>query len=44
MYKKSKDVTLHKVFARNTCESTNIVFKTDRYDDSLYSYYVGIKV
>ena len=36
MYKKSKDLTLHKVFVRNTRESARIVFKTDTYEGQLY--------
>ena len=41
MYKKSKDVSMHKVFPRN---SRRIVFKTDGYQGSLYKrspYFVG---
>ena len=44
MYKKSKDVTMHKVFPRNTRVSRRIVFKTDGYQGSLYKrspYFVG---
>ena len=47
MYKKSKDLTMHKIFPRNTRESTRIVFKTDRYEGSLYNrspYFVGSKL
>ena len=35
MYKKSKDVTMHKVFPRNTRNSMHIVFKTDGYQGGL---------
>ena len=44
MYKKSKDITMHKVFARNTRVSRRIVFKTDGYQGGLYKrspYFVG---
>ena len=47
MYKKSKYVTLHKVFARNTRNSTCMVFKTDNYEGALYKrspYFVGSKL
>ena len=47
MYKKSTDYTMHKVFPRNTRESNRIVFKTDRYEGSLYKrspYFVGAKL
>ena len=47
MYKKSKDITMHKVFPRNTRLSTRIVFKTDAYEGTLYkrcSYFVGSKL
>ena len=36
MYKKSKDVTMHKIFLRNTKVSRRILFKTDSYQGSLY--------
>ena len=36
MYKKSKDVTMHKIFLRNTRVSRRILFKTDSYQGSLY--------
>ena len=36
MYKKSKNVFLHKVFHRNTRESNRIVLKTDRFEGTLY--------
>ena len=38
---------MHKIFPRNTRESTRIVFKTDRYEGSLYKrspYFVGSKL
>ena len=35
MYKKSKSLALHKVFARNTRESKRVVFKTDHYEGTL---------
>ena len=47
MYKKSKDVTMHKVFARNTRVSRRVVFKTDSYEGTLYKrspYFVGSKL
>ena len=47
MYKKSKDIGLHKVFARNTRGSTRIVFKTDQYEGTLYKrspYFLGAKL
>ena len=47
MYKKSKDVFLHKVFPRNTRRSNKIVFKTDSYEGTLYKrspYFVGTKL
>ena len=47
MYKKSKDVFLHKVFPRNTRRSNRIVFKTDSYEGTLYKrspYFVGTKL
>ena len=47
MYKKSKDVTMHKVFARDTRISMRIVFKTDFKEGTLYKrspYFVGAKL
>ena len=47
MYKKSKDITMHKVFARNTRVSRRIVFKTDNFEGALYKrspYFVGAKL
>ena len=47
MYKKSKDPGLHKVFPRNTRVSKRLVFKTDRYEGTLYNrspYFVGAKL
>ena len=47
MYKKSKDRSLHKVFARNTRRSNRIVFNTDQYEGSLYKrspYFQGCKL
>ena len=47
MYKKSKDLSLHKVFARNTCGSDRIVFKTDQYEGTLSKrspYFIGSKM
>ena len=47
MYKKSKDVSLHKIFARNTRESDRIVFRIDQYEGSLYKrspYFLGSKM
>ena len=47
MYRKSKDVTMHKCFPRNTRGSRRIVFKTDSYEGSLYKhspYFVGSKL
>ena len=44
MFKKRGDVTMHKVFARNTRVSRRTVFKTDGYQGSLYKrspYFVG---
>ena len=44
MYKKSTDITMHKVIARNTRVSRRIVFKTDGYQGGLYKrspYFVG---
>ena len=47
MYKKSKDLTMLKVFPRNTRLSRRPVFKTDRYEGTLYKrspYFVGSKL
>ena len=47
MYKKSKDITMHKVFPLNTRLSTRIVFKTDAYEGTLYKrcpYFVCSKL
>ena len=47
MYRKSKDVTMHNVFPRNTRQSNRIVFKTDNYEGPLYKrspYFVGSKL
>ena len=47
MYKKSKDITRHKVFVRDTRISRRIVFKTDAYEGTLYKkspYFVGAKL
>ena len=47
MYRKSKDVTMHKVFPRNTRQSNRIVFTTDNYEGPLYTrspYFVGSKL
>ena len=47
MYRKSKDVTMHKVFARDTRQSKRIVFKTDRYEGIVYKrspYFIGVKL
>ena len=47
MYKKSKNVFLHKIFPRNTRGSNRIVFKTDQYEGTLYKrspYFVGTKL
>ena len=38
MYNKSMDVTIHKVFPRNTRNSRRIVLKTDAYQNSLYKH------
>ena len=38
---------MHRVFPRNTRESTRTVFKTDRYEGGLYKrspYFVGAKL
>ena len=40
----SKDLSLHKVFARNTRGSHRLVFKTDQYEGTLYKrspYFTG---
>ena len=47
MYKKSKDLTLRKVFPRNTRESVRLVFKTDQYEGALDKrspYFIGSKL
>ena len=47
MYKKKCDVTMHKVFPRNTRFSRRIVFKTDSKEGALYKrspYFVGAKL
>ena len=47
MYKKSKNVLLHKIFPRNTRRSNRIVFKTDQYEGTLYKrspYFVGTRL
>ena len=47
MYKKSKDLDLHKKFARNTRVSDRIVFKTDQFEGTLYKrspYFIGSKM
>ena len=47
MHEKSKGVTMHKVFSRNTRQSNRIVFKTDNYEGALYKrspYFVGSKL
>ena len=47
MYKKSKDVTMHKVFPRNTRRSKRIVFRTDNHEGTLYKrspYFKGCKL
>ena len=47
LHKKSKDISLHRVYARNTRESTRIVFRTDHYEGTLYQrspYFVGSKL
>ena len=47
MYKKSKDITMHKVSPGNTRRSKHIVFKTDSKEGTLYKrspYYVGTKL
>ena len=47
MPKKSKDVSLHKIFVRNTRGSNRIVFKTDHYEGTLYKrspYFLGSKL
>ena len=47
MYQKSKDIGLHKVFARNTRGSKRIVFKADHYEGTLHKrspYFQGAKL
>ena len=47
MYKKSKDISLHKVFVKNTRGSNRIDFKTDQYEGTLYKrspYFFGAKM
>ena len=47
MYKKSKDISMYKVFPRDTRNSRRIVFRTDTYEGSLYKrspYFVGSKL
>ena len=47
MYKNSRDVTLHKVFPRNTRGSARILFKTANFEGALYKqspYFVGSKL
>ena len=47
MYKKSKDIGLHRVYPRNTRASHCIVFKRDHYVGTLYKhspYFVGAKL
>ena len=47
MYKKSRDLTLHRVFPRNTRMSNRIVFKTANNEGTLYKrspYFVGSKL
>ena len=47
VYKKSKDLTLRKVFPRNKRESVRLVFKTDQYEGALYKrspYFIGSKL
>ena len=47
MYTKSKDVTMHKVFANDTRNSRRIVFKTDSKEGGLYKrspYFIGTKL
>ena len=47
MYKKSHDVSLHKIFPRNTRRSVRMVFKTSNYEGTLYKrspYFVGARV
>ena len=44
MYKKSKDINLHKKIPRNTRASQRMVFKTDQYEGTLYKrspYFIG---
>ena len=47
MYHKSKDVTMLKVFPRNTRKSRRVVFRTDTYEGGLYKrspYFQGCKL
>ena len=47
MYKKSTNTTMHKVFPRNTRQSTRVVFRTDKYEGGIYKrspYFVGTKL
>ena len=47
MYKIRTDVTMHKVFPRNTRRSTRLVFKTDSKEGTLYKrspFFVGSKL
>ena len=46
MYKKSKDVTMHKVFPRNTRGSMHIVLipKREHCISEVLSYFVGAKL
>ena len=47
MYKKSKDLSLLKVFPRITSGSQRVVFKTDHYEGTLYKrspYFIGTKL
>ena len=47
MYKKSKDVSLHRVYPRNTRASQHVRFKTDNYEGTLYKrspYFLGAKL
>ena len=47
MYKKSKDIGLHRVYPINTRASHPIVFKADHYEGTLYKrspYFVGAKL
>ena len=47
IYKKSKDLSLKKVFPRNMRASNQFVFKTDHYEGTLYKrspYFLGAKL